>query len=298
MHIVSAANDVNRDRTSVLTADVSSDPLSLLASGVERPAALSAPGPARVVTVTLSSGHPATIVHHERKHFIEIVATPEAGCEAGLGELLSQLAISPQSVTWVHEKLDRQALFAAMGAGGSSSEALQVAATLPEPFDGDATVVDVQQQDRLLQQRLRLLMKRHQAVSDRTRFEAMIAQDSLLAFSQWAEEIAGQYERKLRQENRRWRNVGWASMACNAFVFVAAVSHLPQAVMPLSAVAIALAVAQSALQARRSVEIQEVVDQFGVLRAELKSFREVRKIDPLDTRQWSRLQRALAKIEE
>ncbi|MEA2336759.1 MAG: hypothetical protein QOE82_766, partial [Thermoanaerobaculia bacterium] len=45
---------------------------------------LASPGPARVVTVELPSGHRASVVFHERKQLVEILAPLEAGVEAGL----------------------------------------------------------------------------------------------------------------------------------------------------------------------------------------------------------------------
>jgi hypothetical protein len=71
---------------------------------------LASPGPARVITVELSSGHKASVVFHERKQMVEILAPLEAGVEAGLAGLLNELSIAPEAVTWMHRGIDRRAL--------------------------------------------------------------------------------------------------------------------------------------------------------------------------------------------
>ncbi|HXA20507.1 MAG TPA: hypothetical protein VN380_26240 [Thermoanaerobaculia bacterium] len=74
---------------------------------------LASPGPALVATVKLSSGQRASVVFHERKQFVEILAPLEAGVEAGLASLLIELSISPEAITWTHGRIDRRVLFEA-----------------------------------------------------------------------------------------------------------------------------------------------------------------------------------------
>lgn len=112
MHIVAANSDTSPRLHTVLTARADSECLAQLLPGMEYADVLSSPGPARVVSVELSTGHPASVVFHERKHFIEILAPLEAGIEAGLAELLAELEIGPGAVTWTHDRVDRHALFA------------------------------------------------------------------------------------------------------------------------------------------------------------------------------------------
>jgi hypothetical protein len=71
---------------------------------------LASPGPARSATVEMSSGHRASVVFHERKQLVEILATLEVGIEAGLRRLLIDLNIRPAAVTWTHDRIDRRAL--------------------------------------------------------------------------------------------------------------------------------------------------------------------------------------------
>jgi hypothetical protein len=62
----------------------------------------------------LSNGHRASVVFHERKELVEILARPlEAEVEAGLGGLLIELGFAPEAITWIHSRIDRQALFEA-----------------------------------------------------------------------------------------------------------------------------------------------------------------------------------------
>jgi hypothetical protein len=77
---------------------------------MEHADAFASPGPAQVVTVQLSTGQRASVVFHERKQFVEVLAPLEAGIEAGLADLLIELRISPEAVTWTHDRLDRRAL--------------------------------------------------------------------------------------------------------------------------------------------------------------------------------------------
>jgi len=74
---------------------------------------LGSPGPARLVNVELSNGHRASVVFHERKQLVEILAPLEVGIEAGLAHLLIELSIPPEAVMWTHGRIDRRALFQA-----------------------------------------------------------------------------------------------------------------------------------------------------------------------------------------
>lgn len=114
MHIVAAAVDTPLD--TVLTANASREQLRHLLARMEPISALSAPGPARVLTVELSTGHQAALVFHERKNFIEILAPVASGMERGLAEILAELDIAPDAVTWTHERIDLQAVLARLTA--------------------------------------------------------------------------------------------------------------------------------------------------------------------------------------
>jgi len=110
MHIV-AANSEMAPLDPVLTARASSANAEVLGR-LGYADVLSSPGPARIATVQLSTGQRATVVLHERKHLIEILAPLEAGLEAGIADVLADLDIPPEAVTWTHEIIDRHALFA------------------------------------------------------------------------------------------------------------------------------------------------------------------------------------------
>jgi hypothetical protein len=77
---------------------------------MEQAEELASPGPARTVEVQLSSGHRAVIVFHERYEFVELVAPIEPGVEAGLADLLAEIGVEPEAITWTHEHLDRGAI--------------------------------------------------------------------------------------------------------------------------------------------------------------------------------------------
>jgi len=96
-----------------MTFPASRDGLGELWPRMEPVDELASPGPARVVTVELSSGHRASLVFHERKQFVEILAPLEAGVEVGLAGLLIELGISPETVTWTHDRIDQRALLEA-----------------------------------------------------------------------------------------------------------------------------------------------------------------------------------------
>jgi hypothetical protein len=70
------------------------------------------PGPARLVDVELSNGHRASVVFHERKQLVEILAPLEVGVEAGLAGLLFELSIPPEALTWTHARIDLRVLLA------------------------------------------------------------------------------------------------------------------------------------------------------------------------------------------
>jgi hypothetical protein len=58
----------------------------------------------------LSSGHRVSLVFHELKDFIEVLAVPTSGLERGLAELLVELKVPAEAITWTHARLDREAL--------------------------------------------------------------------------------------------------------------------------------------------------------------------------------------------
>src|SRR5216684_2632109 len=95
----------------VLIGRASRDDLRQLWPRMEHANELASPGPARVVNVELSSGHKASVVFHERKEFVEMLAPLETGVEAGLADLLIELGIPPEAVTWTHDGIQRKALF-------------------------------------------------------------------------------------------------------------------------------------------------------------------------------------------
>jgi len=72
--------------------------------------ALSSPGPTRSMNVVLSNGQRASVVFHERKDILEILATPNASVEAGLADLLAVLKISPEAILWTHANVGRPAM--------------------------------------------------------------------------------------------------------------------------------------------------------------------------------------------
>ena len=116
MHIVSATRDMPKAVDTVLTAGASAEQLREILSRMVRAEAFATPGPARVATIQLSTGHRVSLVFHERKNFVEILAPIESGIEAGLAEILAELRIPPAAITWTHERIDRQALFARLNA--------------------------------------------------------------------------------------------------------------------------------------------------------------------------------------
>lgn len=73
---------------------------------------LASPGPARTTEVQLSSGHEASLVFHDRLDLLEILAPLDTGIEVGLADLLGQLHVVPDAITWTHDGIDRAAIVA------------------------------------------------------------------------------------------------------------------------------------------------------------------------------------------
>lgn len=111
MPIAAAKPDTTHRLETVLTLRASRDDIRELLPQMEPVGELASPGPALVATVELSSGQRASVVFHERKQFVEILAPLEEGVEAGLAGLLVELSIPPEAVTWTHSRIDRQVLF-------------------------------------------------------------------------------------------------------------------------------------------------------------------------------------------
>src|SRR3954453_14635126 len=109
MPIAAATPDTTPRLETVLTLRASRDDMHDLWPRMESAGELASPGPARVITVELSSGHRASVVFHERKQLVEILAPLEAGIEGGLAALLIELNIAPDAVTWMHSRIDRRA---------------------------------------------------------------------------------------------------------------------------------------------------------------------------------------------
>jgi hypothetical protein len=260
--------------------------------------------------IALSTGHRATVVFHERKSFVEILAPLERGLEVGLADVLVELNIGPEAITWIHDQLDKDAIFARATAG--SKRALSggvevVSKHLRESSPGRRhEIVDAYAshlntlQDQLLHERLIRLMKRHRTLSDIHNFEEIVAEDSVRAFSYWIDEMTIEYERELRRYDRLSHSLGWLVITCSAVATVSAlVWSVPYLVTPFAGVATILAATQTALQpARRSRRTQEFVDRFMLVRHELDALTTVRDITPLNALQWQRLEKAIALIEE
>lgn len=112
MHIAAAKVESSARLDSALTATASSDQISSALGRMSDVDALASPGPARVAKVRLSGGHAAAVVFHERKNFVEILAPLEAGVEDGIAEVLVELHIPAESITWISDRIDRQHLCA------------------------------------------------------------------------------------------------------------------------------------------------------------------------------------------
>lgn len=110
MRIVAANVRDAQPLETVLTAKATREQFQKLWPVMEQPSELSSPGPTRVVNVELSSGQRATLVFHETRKFVEILAPVEAGIEVGLADLLVDLAVAPIAITWTHPDIDPRAI--------------------------------------------------------------------------------------------------------------------------------------------------------------------------------------------
>jgi hypothetical protein len=248
-------------------------------------------------------------VFHERKKFVEILAPLEDGVEAGIADVLRELNIPTTAITWTHDQIDRQALFA-----GVTSTRENVAATDADlvtrylretSLEARHEIIDAYasqfsaRHSQLLYERLIRLMKRHRSLSDVRHFEQIIAEDSLGAFSYWVDQMTIEYERELRRYDRLSRGLGWVVIAFGSAASVSALASFSSVVLPLVGAATLLAAAQVALQPeKRSRRTQEFVDRFIQLRYELDSLSTVRDITPLNALQWQRLEKAITLVEE
>src|SRR5207253_11422710 len=97
MPIVAARFEKPAQLNSVVTATTSGEELSAVLPEMTKPNEFAAPGPVRVAAVQLSSGHAATVVFHERKQFLEILAPIESGIEKGLADALVELRVTPSA---------------------------------------------------------------------------------------------------------------------------------------------------------------------------------------------------------
>jgi len=105
-----AATDNSPTFETVLTARATLAQLQSVWEKMGEVDALSSPGPARAVNVTLSSGLRASVVFHERKDIIEILTIPHSTIEKGLADLLAVLKISPEAILWTHASVGRPAM--------------------------------------------------------------------------------------------------------------------------------------------------------------------------------------------
>lgn len=111
MHTAAATDNIpSRTFETVLTARATHAQLQNIWAEMGEVDALSSPGPTRAVDVTLSNGQRISLVFHERKDIIEILAAPSASVEAGLADLLAVLKISPEAILWTHAKIGRPAM--------------------------------------------------------------------------------------------------------------------------------------------------------------------------------------------
>ena len=308
MRIV-GANPEMEPLYSVLTARASSTNAEVLLARLEYADVLSSPGPARIATVQLSTGQRATVVMHERKHLIEILAPLEAGLEAGIADILSDLDVLPEAVTWTHQIIDRNELFAK----AESSAHAQLGGDIDvvshylrstsresrhEMVDAYASYLNAKQSE-LLYERLIRLMKRHRALNDIRGFEQLVAEDSIRAFSSWVDEMSSEYEREVRRYDRLSTGLSWLVISCSALACFSSLVWNPLIVLPFAAVATLVSATQVALQpARRSRRTQEFVDRFILVRNELDALSTFRDITPLNALQWLRVEKAIALIEE
>lgn len=106
----------------VLTARATAAHFREMWPEMEQPDDLAAPGPVRVVRVQLSSGHTAAVAFHERRDFLEMLAPVATGIEVGLADVLIDLAIAPDAITWVHAAIADGVKSELCDAIGSKSE--------------------------------------------------------------------------------------------------------------------------------------------------------------------------------
>ena len=256
----------------------------------------------------MSTGQRATVVLHERKRLIEVLAPLEAGLEPGLSDLLVDLGVVPEAVTWTHDIINRDLLFSRgplthgeFGVDielvsnylrGTSREARH------EMVDAYASYLN-EQQSKILYTRLIRLMKRHRALNEIRDFEQLVAEDSIRAFSSWVDEMSIEYEREVRQYDRLSHGLSWVVISCSAVAAVSSLMWVPQIVFPFAATAMLVSACQVAFQpGRRSRRTQEFVDRFILVRNELDALSTVRDITPLNALQWQRVEKAIALIEE
>ena len=116
MHTAAANDSVVPRLETVLTARASRDQLQSLWASMEQPDVLASHGPTRVINVMLSSGQRASVVFHESHDILELLAPLEANVGAGLADLLAELRIAPEAITWVHARIDHSALVPSAGA--------------------------------------------------------------------------------------------------------------------------------------------------------------------------------------
>lgn len=108
MHTAAATD--NTPFEPVLTARATLAQLQLVWVEMAEVDPLSSPGPTRAMNVVLSNGQRASVVFHERKDLIEILAVPTASVEAGLADLLAVLKIPPEAILWTHANVGRPAM--------------------------------------------------------------------------------------------------------------------------------------------------------------------------------------------
>lgn len=112
MPIAAAKLDTVPRLETVLTLRASRDDIHKLWPRMSPVDELASPGPAHLVNVEVSNGYRASVVFHERKDLVEILAPLEAGIETGLARLLFELNIQPEALTWTHDRINRRALLA------------------------------------------------------------------------------------------------------------------------------------------------------------------------------------------
>ena len=107
-----ASADSGSPLETVLTATASRAQLRDLWTRMEQQDEYASPGPARAITLESSNGHNLTLIFHDRKNSIEVMAAPHHGIESDLAELLHNLTVAPEAITWTHACVDRTSLLA------------------------------------------------------------------------------------------------------------------------------------------------------------------------------------------